>query len=283
MRVMVTGSNGLLGSHLMDHLSEEGHRVIGVDMEGPVSENRYLCDLTQPDSIDRYLQDISAVVHTAGIPRPDGYTPDQVLSTNTMIGFNLANACVRAKVNYVVNISSVSVLGYPFFYKPIRPEHLPINEDSPSIPQDAYGISKAFGEMLWEAAFRRSLHPLSVLNLRLPWIQTEESFSHDIGKALDDGSDSSNLWAYIDVRDASMAVSLALKRLQHSPSGNDVVFVSARDNFAGIATQSLVRSQWPGLNCSIADDDSLISWDKAARTLGFEPKYSWRDYGKSPV
>lgn len=278
MTVAVTGSSGLLGRAVVAELVTAGIDVLRLDMVDDGSGRTVIRDLRDGTSARSVFKACHAIVHTAGIPRPQQHTPEELFSTNAMVNFNCAESAVAAGVSMVVNISSISVLGYPFFVHPIRPPYLPIDEHQAPAPQDAYALSKQVGEEIWAAAVRRSSRPLQVINLRMPWIQTPASFFIDIPTAMATGQDVHNLWAYIDSRDAAQAVRLALDRdAQHEP-GMQTMFVSARDNFAGRPTSDLATGAWPGLDCPIIGEGSLLSTRRAAQTIGFRSAYTWREY-----
>lgn len=278
MTVAVTGSSGLLGRAVVAELMTAGIDVLRLDLMDDGSGGTVIRDLRDATSLQGVFEGCRAIVHTAGIPRPQKHAPEELFSTNAMANFNCAESAVQAGVSMVVNISSISVLGYPFFVHPIRPPYLPIDEQQAPAPQDAYALSKQVGEDIWAAAVRRSSRPLQVINLRMPWIQTPASFIVDIPTAMVTGQDVDNLWAYIDSRDAAHAVRLALARdAQHDP-GVQTMFVSARDNFAGRPTSDLATGAWPGLDCPILGEGSLFSTRRAAQTIGFQPAYTWREY-----
>lgn len=278
MTVAVTGSSGLLGRAVVAELVTAGIDVIRLDMVDDGSGTTVIRDLRDGAAALSVFRGCRAIVHTAGIPRPQNHSSEELFSTNAIINFNCAESAVAVGVSRVVNISSISVLGYPFFVQPIRPPYLPIDERQAPAPQDAYALSKQVGEEIWAAAVRRSNRPLQVINLRMPWIQTPASFVVDIPMAMATGQDVHNLWAYIDSRDAAHAVGLVLNRDVPQKSGVCTMFVSARDNFAGRPTSDLATSAWPGLNCPIMGEGSLLSTRLAAQTVGFRPAHSWREY-----
>ena len=278
MTVAVTGSSGLLGRAVVAELVTVGIDVIRLDMVDDGSGTTVIRDLRDGAAALSVFEGCRAIVHTAGIPRPQSHSSEELFSTNAMINFNCAESAVAVGVSMVVNISSISVLGYPFFVQPIRPPYLPIDERQAPAPQDAYALSKQVGEEIWAAAVRRSNRPLQVINLRMPWIQTPASFVVDIPMAMATGQDVHNLWAYIDSRDAAHAVGLVLNRDVPYKSGVCTMFVSARDNFAGRPTSDLATAAWPGLDCPITGEGSVLSTRRAAQTIGFRPAHSWREY-----
>jgi nucleoside-diphosphate-sugar epimerase len=277
MTVAVTGSSGLLGAAIVAELLGAGCQVRRLDLADDGSGSTTIVDLRDPAAAQGVLEGCRAVVHAAGIPRPQGWPPAELFATNNMINFNVSAAAVDARVPVVVYISSVSVLGYPFFVQPIRPSSLPVDERQPPAPQDAYALSKYLGEEIWAAAVRRAGHPMLVTNLRMPWIQTPETFRVDIPGATATGDDARNLWAYIDSRDAASAVRLSLEH-GSATAGVRTMFVSAADNFAGRLTAALAGEAWPGLDCPIPADGSLVSSERARDTIGYRAEHSWRGY-----
>src|SRR5690349_17431274 len=72
LSVLVTGSNGFVGRHLVPYLAKLGHRVIAASrttpaLAGPNIASVQLPDLSTPFDWQPLLQDCDAVVHLAGI------------------------------------------------------------------------------------------------------------------------------------------------------------------------------------------------------------------------
>lgn len=282
MRVAVTGSSGLLGRAVVAELDRASIDVLRLDIVDDGTGQTLILDLCDAAAARDAFDGCSGLVHTAGIPRPQGQSPTELFTTNTVINFNAAEGAVNSGLRSVVNVSSISVLGYPFNVQPITPAYLPIDENHLPAPQDAYALSKLVGEEIWAAAARRVSHPMQMTHLRMPWIQTPGTFVDDIATAVATGKDVSNLWAYVDSRDAAHAARLALKP-EDSPGGAvRAMFVSAADNFTGLPSATLVRQSWPGLECPIAADGSLISSALAEQTIGFRAAHSWRSYAPNP-
>lgn len=83
---------------------------------------------------------------------------------------------------------------------PAGPAFCPLDETHPVAPQDIYGTTKWLGEELVESMVR--LRAFRAVSLRMPWIQTPESFYHDIGERRRTAAAAADLWAYLDARDA---------------------------------------------------------------------------------
>jgi nucleoside-diphosphate-sugar epimerase len=171
-RVLVTGATGLLGSHLVERLIDQGYTVralvrpssrtafldqIGVDVQRG--------DLTDPASCERALEDVALVFHCAAKVGDWGSWKEFQLgcidATRT-----LAEASSRAGVNRFVHISSTSAYGHP----PDQPT--PIDETAPLGQNvwvlDHYTRSKVDCErLLWDMAGSGRL-PLTVI--RPSWL-----------------------------------------------------------------------------------------------------------------
>jgi nucleoside-diphosphate-sugar epimerase len=280
MRVIVTGSNGLLGRHVAAAFVVRGYTVIGLDMTVPTEPaawSHVTVDLRDLGAVLQLIRDVDAVAHIAGIPRPMGMAPATVFQTNTSINYNVAEAVVLNGVQRIVYASSMSVLGYPFFEQPLRPSYLPVDSQHPVEAQDAYGLSKWLGEEIIDSAVRRR-PDLSAVSLRMPWIQTREGFLANAGarraRALARPSD---LWGYIDTRDAAAAFVASAETVL---TGHSRVFISAADTFMEEETLPLVEQAYPGMKFKVAlsGHQTIFDLTEAKKTIGFRPLHSWRDY-----
>jgi nucleoside-diphosphate-sugar epimerase len=284
MRVAVTGSAGLLGRHVVCAMQRAGHDVRGVDVApapGQASDVAFLsADLTDLGAAVQALADAEVVIHTAAIPRPVGRTASDVFRVNVLAAHNVTEAALLHGVRRIVNASSFSVIGWPFNPQPFVPSFLPIDESHPLTPQESYGLSKLITVEIMAAAARRS-PALSVINLRMPWIQTAATFAADVAPRRDDAAVATgNLWAYIDAGDAATAFVAALDA---DVDGHASVYIAAPDTFMESETLALVQRSFPGveLRDALAGHASVISSRAAELLLGVRPERSWRSYAAS--
>ena len=280
MRVVVTGSSGLLGRHVAAALVAAGHTVLGIDRNPPsrdIGWEHVTADLTQLGQTLQLVRDAEAIVHIAAIPRPTGLPAVQVFETNMSACYNVVEAAVLNGARRLVYASSMSVLGYPFFETPVTPSYLPFDSAHPALPQDAYALSKWLGEEIVGAAVRRR-PGISAISLRMPWIQTAETFARDIVERRRRAAlVARDLWGYLDARDAAAAFVAAVER---PFDGHHRIFISAADTFMEVDTATLVRAAYPDvpIKRALPGHETVFDLAEARDLLGFEPRHGWRGY-----
>lgn len=204
MKVVVTGANGLLGRGVACAVAEAGHEVLNLDLATPTTAQPWqhvTADLRDLASCLQIFRGADAVIHVAGIPRPTGFVPHDVFSTNTTINFNVTEAAVLCGVKRMVYASSFAALGYPFFVKPVSPPKVPVDVTHPIQAQDAYGLSKWIGEEIIDAGVRRS--EMTAVSLRFPWIQNVQGFMDGVGARRARAADRPcDLWGYARIEDS---------------------------------------------------------------------------------
>jgi NAD dependent epimerase/dehydratase len=152
-RVLVTGGEGFIGSHLVERLLQDGHdvRVLGYynafghrgwldDVKGDVE---YLAgDVRDADRVMQAVRGCDLVFHLAAlIGIPYSYeAPESYVQTNVTGTYNVANACRRHGVSRLIHTSTSEVYG--------TAQYVPINEDHPLQPQSPYSASKIGGDMM---------------------------------------------------------------------------------------------------------------------------------------
>src|SRR5215212_8915387 len=126
MKVAVTGGNGHIGRAIVEELLSHGAQVVVGDRQlttGLPAPAR-LIDLEDLGQVVSLLDGCDAVVHAAAIPRPGGCSDHVLFRTNMMTLFNVLESCRLLGIKRFVWTSSMSVLGYPFNYRPIIPQYL---------------------------------------------------------------------------------------------------------------------------------------------------------------
>lgn len=279
MRIVVTGANGRLGRIVVTHLLQQGFAVVGVDQQGTRFSDAPmitvdLCDLGQ---VFGALARADAVVHLGAIPAPTGRPPELVYRNNIMGQFNVFEAAAQLGIERVVSASSVSALGFPYQHRWSEPLYLPIDEQHPLIPQDAYGLSKANGEDIAAAYCRRTGG--SAASLRISTVVNDEAAISRILAHVrrDPGASAHMLWSYVDVRDVAQACQLALT----APfKGHHPFYITSNDTTSELPTDELLERWFPTVSRRPGNRPprwSLLDGARAAEMLGYNPQYQWTE------
>lgn len=159
MKICVTGASGFIGQHVCKLLEEQGHYVVGLDMQKPADHvAMWLCqDVTKPLEA---RMDVAAVIHLAAIasPRECDTHPGRAYEVNVHGTYNVLELARQSGAHKFVFSSSAHVYGIP-------PRCLPTGEDSPLVPQSCYTLTKILGEELCKLYWQT--HRLSYTVLRL--------------------------------------------------------------------------------------------------------------------
>ncbi len=146
MKAIVTGSNGFVGPHLIDHLNSSGDTVIALSQTtGPDLVDR-------PAWVDAFQENKpDAVYHLAGWSDVGASwsNPDKTVEINTMGTLAVLEAARLCESDpKVILVSSADIYGK------VQPEDLPLTEHSPARPCSPYGGSKQAAEVLAQQSFR---------------------------------------------------------------------------------------------------------------------------------
>jgi NAD dependent epimerase/dehydratase len=152
-RVLVTGGEGFIGSHLVERLVHEGATVRVLSYYNAFGARGWLDELAVDvevlpgdvrdyDRVAQAVQGCDVVFHLAAlIGIPYSYeAPESYVQTNVMGTHNVATACRRAGVGRMVHTSTSEVYGTAL--------RVPIDEDHPLQPQSPYSASKIGGDMM---------------------------------------------------------------------------------------------------------------------------------------
>lgn len=220
--VLVTGSAGLLGRHVVRELSPHC-AVSGFDQKrAPEDVPQAVGDVTDAAAVRAACAGRDAVVHIAAIPNIWSGTGDRIVTVNVTGTWNVLSAAEEAGVRRVVLCSSDSVAGFTVMSGAmLAPRYAPVDAAHPLQASDPYALSKVLGEQLGRAFVARG--KLEVIALRPVFVLYPEMYGEVRARAQDParykgpavGGPSSAgggpLWHYVDPRDAARAFRLALE------------------------------------------------------------------------
>jgi nucleoside-diphosphate-sugar epimerase len=153
MKVLVTGGAGFIGTHLVRALASAGHEIVVLDnlhrgTWAPVRADErgggvrlMEGDIRDPGVVKEAARGVQRIYHLAAQSNVLGAVSDIEYSftTNVIGTFHVLQAARAADVERVVFTSSREAYG--------EVEHLPVAEDAPLRPKNAYGASKVAAEV----------------------------------------------------------------------------------------------------------------------------------------
>ena len=159
-KVLVTGADGFIGSHLVEHLARQGHSVRAFVLYNSLGSRGWLDpaplganvefvagDIRDAQSVRAAVRDCQVVLHLAAlISIPYSYqAPESYLDTNVRGTMNVLQAAREFQVEKVVHTSTSEVYGTARF--------VPITEEHPLQGQSPYSASKIAADQMATAYF----------------------------------------------------------------------------------------------------------------------------------
>jgi UDP-glucose 4-epimerase len=165
--VLVTGTAGHLGSHLIPMLLTDGFAVRGMDMAAPDPSLPAECEFTQANLADRdimrgLLEGVDVIVHTASIHPWKEYTDDQYLDANVKGTWTLYALAAEMGIDKIVLTSSIAAIGY----NNIPMDVWPVREDALFPLSDIYSYTKYTQETI--AKLRAQAQEVKTFAIRPP-------------------------------------------------------------------------------------------------------------------
>lgn len=171
-KVLVTGADGFIGSHLTEALLRAGAHVRALCMYNSFNSRGWLDtselgahdaldaplgDIRDARFVDRACEDVEVVFHLAALTAiPYSYVaPESFVDTNVRGTLNMLEAVRRAGCARLVHTSTSEVYG--------TPETLPITERHALQGQSPYSATKIAADMLAESYARSFETPVVIL------------------------------------------------------------------------------------------------------------------------
>lgn len=171
-KVLITGADGFIGSHLTEALVDYGYDVRAFVCYNSFNSNGWLDtvsneiknkidffsgDIRDPNCVREAMKGIDIVFHLAAlIAIPFSYqSPDSYLDTNVKGTLNVIQAARDNKVKRVLVTSTSEVYG--------TAQYVPINESHPKQPQSPYSASKIGADAIADSFYRSFEMPITIV------------------------------------------------------------------------------------------------------------------------
>ena len=171
-KALVTGADGFIGSHLVEHLLDEGYAVkafvyynsfnswgwldtLSADIKNQIEI--FAGDIRDPYGVKTAMQGVDIVFHLAAlIAIPFSYhSPDSYVDTNIKGTLNVLQAAKELNIEKVLVTSTSEVYG--------TAQYVPIDEKHPRQGQSPYSATKIGADHLAESFYRSFNLPVTIV------------------------------------------------------------------------------------------------------------------------
>ena len=265
--VLITGINGFVGRILRRSLEDRGYRVSGIDIAS-MDPAVLKADITDAAAVMKCMEELSPdfIFHLAAISQTDSANPALLYSINVTGTLNVISAAVRTNNKPgLLLVSSAQVYGI------VDDARQPIREDSPIMPVNHYGASKAACEHI--ARVFHYDHDLPLIIVR-PFNHTGRGqdphfIIPKIAAAIRGGKESIELGDlsvirdFLDVRDVADAYIRLMERLPDGETFN----VSSGTGYRLTDLFSMMQ-EISGARLAVRTTGSLMRKKEIARSIG---------------
>lgn len=172
MKVLVTGSDGFIGSHLTEELVKKGYQVRAFVYYNSFNNWGWLDtlpenimknveifqgDIRDPNGVGEAMKGVDAVFHLAAlIAIPFSYhSPDTYVDTNIKGTLNVLQAARKLEIKRILVTSTSEVYG--------TAQYVPIDEKHPFQGQSPYSATKIGADRLSESFYRSFQLPVTIV------------------------------------------------------------------------------------------------------------------------
>ena len=172
MKILVTGSEGFIGSHLTEKLVLEGHSVRALVQYNSFSNIGWLAnisskaldeidivygDIRDPFAMENAVSGCNAILHLAAlIAIPYSYiAPRDYVETNIMGTLNVLMASRKANVSSFLHTSTSEIYG--------SAQYVPIDENHPQVGQSPYSASKIGADQIAISFYKSFDFPVKII------------------------------------------------------------------------------------------------------------------------
>ncbi|MHB1101165.1 MAG: NAD-dependent 4,6-dehydratase LegB [Burkholderiales bacterium] len=297
-KILITGADGFIGSHLTEALVRRGHDVrafvlynsfnswgwldrCGNDVKGKFEV--FAGDIRDPHGVRQAMKGCDAVLHLAAlIAIPYSYhSPDTYVDTNVKGTLNVVQAARELELEKVVHTSTSEVYG--------TAKYVPITEDHPLQGQSPYSATKIGADQIAMSFFNSFGTPVSIIrpfNTYGPR-QSARAVIPTIITQIANGKKRIRLGAVSPTRDFNYVADTVAGFLAALESGRSVgEVVNIGSNFEiSIGDTARLIAEVMGAEIEIETDEVRFrpekseverlwaSNDKARELLGWQPQY----------
>ncbi|BAD77413.1 dTDP-glucose 4,6-dehydratase [Geobacillus kaustophilus HTA426] len=302
MKILITGADGFIGSHLTEELVRQGYDVkafvyynsfnswgwLDTSPESIKKELEVFAgDIRDPHGVKEAMKGCDVVLHLASlIAIPYSYhSPDTYVDTNIKGTLNVLQAARELDIQKVVHTSTSEVYG--------TAQYVPIDENHPLQGQSPYSASKIGADQMAIAFYRSFETPVAIIrpfNTYGPR-QSARAVIPTIITQIASGKRKIKLGSLHPTRDFNYikdTVNGFISVMTHGESIGEVINIGSNFEVSIGETAKLI-AEIMGVDIEIETDDVRIRpkkseverlWadnSKAKALLGWEPKYGGKE------
>ncbi|MER2154604.1 MAG: NAD-dependent 4,6-dehydratase LegB [Solibacillus sp.] len=302
MKILVTGADGFIGSHLTERLIRDGHDVRAFCYYNSFNSWGWLDhaphdiksqldvftgDIRDPFGVKEAMKGCTHVLNLAAlIAIPYSYhSPATYIDTNINGTLNIVQAAHELEVEKVVHTSTSEVYGTALY--------VPIDEEHPLQGQSPYSASKIGADQMALSFYRSFDTPVSIIrpfNTYGPR-QSARAVIPTIISQLANGKDTIKLGAISPTRDFNYVkdtVQGFISVMNSNKSVGEVINIGSNYEVSIGETAEMIADIM-GVNLTIETDEQRLRPDKseverlwaenkkAKELLGWEPKYGGKE------
>jgi NAD dependent epimerase/dehydratase len=171
-KILVTGADGFIGSHLTEYLISKGFKVRAfcyynsfnswgwldaINQDKLENIEIFMGDVRDPNGVREAMKGIDIVFHLAaliGIPF-SYHSPDSYIDTNVKGTLNVIQAARDYEVKRILITSTSEIYGTAIY--------VPIDEEHPKQPQSPYSASKIGADAIADSFYRSFNSPITIV------------------------------------------------------------------------------------------------------------------------